>query len=220
MLISLAVSLALTLALEGILALLWGVKDRRDWRLLLIVNVVTNPIVVSLHHLLGGGIALTAALEIFAVLSEWLAYRKWGGTPGRPSSFPCVPTAFPISAACCSTTYSGGACYESLDLGAGCHRLPIPRRAHRHRSAAPAGAAGPLRPAGRLHHPAEIRAGTAPYPERKKRGEQNMLFLPISADVISWPFYVMQGIAVLVPAALVVAVIVITVILIRRRRKK
>lgn len=47
-----------------------------------------------------------------------------------------------------------------------------------------------------------------------------MLFLPISADVISWPFYVMQGIAVLVPAALVVAVIVITVILIRRRRKK
>ena len=77
MLISLAVSLALTLALEGILALLWGVKDRRDWRLLLIVNVVTNPIVVSLHHLLGGGIALTAALEIFAVLSEWLAYRKW-----------------------------------------------------------------------------------------------------------------------------------------------
>ena len=34
-----------------------------------------------------------------------------------------------------------------------------------------------------------------------------MLFLPISADVISWPFYVMQGIAVLVPAALVVAVI-------------
>ena len=78
MLTSLAVSLALTLILEGLLALLWGVKDRRDWLLLLLVNVVTNPIVVSLHHLLGGGIALTAALELSAVMAEWLAYRKWG----------------------------------------------------------------------------------------------------------------------------------------------
>ena len=220
MLISLSVSLALTLALEGILALLWGVKDRRDWKLLLIVNVVTNPIVVSLHHLLGGGIALTAALEIFAVVSEWLAYGGGAGTPARPFSSPCVPTAFPTSAACCSTIYSGGACCEVFATGAGCHRLPIPRRPHECRLAAPSGTAGHLRSAGCLHHPAEIRAGTAPYPERKKRGEQNMLFLPISADVISWPFYVMQGIAVLVPAALVVAVIVITVILIRRRRKK
>ena len=74
----LAVSLALTLILEGLLALLWGVKDRWDWLLLLLVNVVTNPIVVSLHHLLGGGIALTVGLELFAVVSEWLAYRKWG----------------------------------------------------------------------------------------------------------------------------------------------
>ena len=47
-----------------------------------------------------------------------------------------------------------------------------------------------------------------------------MSLLPVSADVISWPFYVMQGIAVLVPAALVAAVIVVTVILIRRRKKK
>ena len=72
MLTSLAVSLALTLILEGLLALLWGVKDRWDWLLLLLVNVV------SLHHLLGGGIALTVGLELFAVVSEWLAYRKWG----------------------------------------------------------------------------------------------------------------------------------------------
>ena len=78
MLTSLAVSLALTLILEGLLALLWGVKDRWDWLLLLLVNVVTNPIVVSLHHLLGGGIALTVGLELIAVVSEWLAYRKWG----------------------------------------------------------------------------------------------------------------------------------------------
>ena len=78
MLISLLVSLALTLILEGLLALLWGVRCRRDWLLLLLVNVVTNPIVVSLHRLLGGGIALTAVLELSAVAAEWLAYRKWG----------------------------------------------------------------------------------------------------------------------------------------------
>ena len=78
MLMALALSLTLTLLLEGALALLWGVKDRRDWLLLLAVNVVTNPIVVSLHRLLGGGLWLTAGLEAFAVITEWLAYRKWG----------------------------------------------------------------------------------------------------------------------------------------------
>lgn len=103
MLTSLAVSLALTLILEGLLALLWGVKDRWDWLLLLLVNVVTNPIVVSLHHLLGGGIALTVGLELFAVVSEWLAYRKWGRDTRRPSYSPCAPTASPIAAGCCST---------------------------------------------------------------------------------------------------------------------
>lgn len=78
MLKALAVSLLLTLALEGLLALIWGVKSRRDWLLLLAVNVVTNPIVVSLHRLGGGGVPLTAVLEASAVLAEWLAYRNWG----------------------------------------------------------------------------------------------------------------------------------------------
>lgn len=41
-----------------------------------------QPIVVSLHHLLGGGIALTVGLELFAVVSEWLAYREVGA--GHP----------------------------------------------------------------------------------------------------------------------------------------
>lgn len=78
MLKTLAVSLALTLALEGVFALIWGVKSRRDWFLLLAVNAVTNPIVVGLYHYGGGGVPLTAALEASAVLAEWLVYRKWG----------------------------------------------------------------------------------------------------------------------------------------------
>ena len=78
MLISLAVSFGLTLALEGLLALLWGVRDRRDWLLLLLANVATNPLAVGLHRLLGGGLWVTAGVEIFAVAAEWLIYRKWG----------------------------------------------------------------------------------------------------------------------------------------------
>jgi O-antigen/teichoic acid export membrane protein len=78
MLESLAVSLLLTLLLEDLLALLWGVKDKRDWLLVLLVNLVTNPVVVTLHHLFGGGVPLTAVLELSAVLAEALAYRKWG----------------------------------------------------------------------------------------------------------------------------------------------
>ena len=103
MLTSLAVSLALTPILEGLLALLWGVKDRWDWLLLLLVNVVTNPIVVSLHHLLGGGIAsLSGWSSLRWYLSGWPT-GSGGGTPARPSYSPCAPTASPIAAGCCST---------------------------------------------------------------------------------------------------------------------
>lgn len=78
MLESLIVSLLLTLLFEGLLALLWGVRSRRDWLLLLLVNVLTNPAVVSLHRLWGGGVPVTAALEAGAVLAEALCYQKWG----------------------------------------------------------------------------------------------------------------------------------------------
>lgn len=78
MLRPLAVSLALTLVLEGAFALLWGVKERRDWLLVVLVNVVTNPIVVSLYCLGLDSWPEVAALELTAVAAEWLAYRRWG----------------------------------------------------------------------------------------------------------------------------------------------
>lgn len=77
---ALAVSLLLTLALEGLFGLIWGIGGKRDWLLLLLVNAVTNPIVVALHYCVSGGWAFTAVLEVSAVLAEWLAYRKWGRT--------------------------------------------------------------------------------------------------------------------------------------------
>lgn len=99
MLKTLVVSLALTLALEGVFAFIWGVKNRRDWLLLLAVNAVTNPIVVGLHHCGGGGVPLTAALEASAVLAEWLAYWKWGRDT-------CPAFLFSLCANCFS--YFGG----------------------------------------------------------------------------------------------------------------
>lgn len=78
MVVSLAVSLALTLLLEGLFGLIWGVKGKGDWRLLVLVNVVTNPIVVSLHYCVSSAVWFVALLEVSAVLAEWLAYRKWG----------------------------------------------------------------------------------------------------------------------------------------------
>ena len=82
--LSLAVSLALTLLLEGLFAALWGVKGKRDWALVMLVNVVTNPIVVSLHYCVSRGWPFVLVLEVFAVAAEWLAYRKWGRTT-RPT---------------------------------------------------------------------------------------------------------------------------------------
>lgn len=77
-LFQLMVSLILTLLFESLLALMWGVRARQDWLLLALVNVLTNPMVVSLHRLWGGGLWVTAALEAGAVLAEALAYRRWG----------------------------------------------------------------------------------------------------------------------------------------------
>lgn len=77
---ALGVSLALTLILESVFGLIWGVKGRRDWLLLLLVNVVTNPIVVTLHYCVSSHLLFVIVLEVCAVLAEWLAYRKWGKT--------------------------------------------------------------------------------------------------------------------------------------------
>ena len=80
MLMRLALSLGLTLALEGLFGLIWGLKGRRDWLLLLLVNCVTNPLVVTLHTCVSSAPAVTALLEGAAVAAEWLAYRRWGRT--------------------------------------------------------------------------------------------------------------------------------------------
>ena len=91
---ALAVSLALSLLLEGGYALIWGLRGRRDWLLLLLANVVTNPIVVIFYHLGLDSWPAVAALELGAVLAEGLAYRRWSGEIRKPFLFSLCANCF------------------------------------------------------------------------------------------------------------------------------
>ena len=77
--LSLGVSLALTLLLEGFCALLWKV-EQRDMPLLFLANLLTNPVVVLCRHgaaaLWPEGLVLaTLLLELWAVGTEGYLYR-------------------------------------------------------------------------------------------------------------------------------------------------
>lgn len=84
--------LALTLVLEGIIALIWGLR-RRELLLFTLVNVLTNPAAVLLHALFPGW-AVTAALEAGVVLAEGALYRRLGDTIRRPWLFSLCANAF------------------------------------------------------------------------------------------------------------------------------
>lgn len=77
--VSLALSLALTLIFELGFTLLWGVK-REDLQLVVLVNVLTNPVVVLCHRAAllwwpGAILWVTAALELGAVAAEGYLYQ-------------------------------------------------------------------------------------------------------------------------------------------------
>ena len=99
MLTVLAVSLALTLALEELFALIWGLRGRRELGTVALVNVLTNPPVVLLYHTAVGlwgwnTAAVTAALEGAAVLVEWRYYRLCSEQLRRPFLFALLANAF------------------------------------------------------------------------------------------------------------------------------
>ena len=77
---ALALSLAMTLAAECLFGLIWGVK-RTDFRIVLLANVLTNPVVVACVWMAasyGPGVlaAVWAVLEIAAFAAEGMIYGK------------------------------------------------------------------------------------------------------------------------------------------------
>lgn len=96
---SLAVSLGLTLALELAFAWVWGVRGR-GLTLVVLMNLLTNPAVVTLHwvsvHRLGlPSWPVTAILELAAVVAEGFCCR---GVLRRPWVFAFLINLFSFSA--------------------------------------------------------------------------------------------------------------------------
>ena len=58
-----------------------------------LVNCLTNPVVVTLHSFFPAP-AVTAALELGAVVTEALLYRAWGRNVYRPWLFALLVNAF------------------------------------------------------------------------------------------------------------------------------
>ena len=77
-------ALLLTILLEGLFGVIWGVRGGRNFVIMLLANIMTNPAVNIIHSFFAyelrlGGIAMmlvTAVLEISAVSAEWLVYKS------------------------------------------------------------------------------------------------------------------------------------------------
>lgn len=87
------ISLVLTLLLEGLLALLWGIRGRDLW-LVALVNILTNPLVVLWHNLVPGVLLGTALPEILAVSAEACIYLHKDNAIARPILFSICANAF------------------------------------------------------------------------------------------------------------------------------
>ena len=97
--ISLVVSFVLTLALESSFFLVIGKRNRKDLLLLLLVNIITNPVVVLTYNILVFNIGFNRVLviiplEILAVLTEGFYYKKYGCDFKRPYLFSLSANAF------------------------------------------------------------------------------------------------------------------------------
>ncbi len=81
---SMLASLLLTIILELAFALIWGVRQKRDLIVNVLCNTLTNPVVSCIYYycyfVLGlsgaGRVVALILLEISAVLTEWLIYKK------------------------------------------------------------------------------------------------------------------------------------------------
>ena len=101
----LAVSLLLTVALEEVFGFVWGLRERRELGLMVLVNCLTNPPVVLLYHTAVGlwrwdPVLVTVALETAAVLVEWRCWRALSDQVKRPFLFALLCNGFSYGMGC------------------------------------------------------------------------------------------------------------------------
>ncbi len=100
LLLSLGVSLLLTLLLELAFALLFRVRGKWDLTLVILANILTNPVVVLCHHLTRALLpsfpiaVATLLLEAGAVLIEGLCYQRYSQRIPRPYLFSLAANGF------------------------------------------------------------------------------------------------------------------------------
>ena len=92
LLIALAISLGLTLVFETGFFLVTGKRNKKDLLLVILVNTLTNPVIVLLYWLAyfnaNWNTTITKIpLEIFAVLTEGYLYKKYAQSIKRPFLF-------------------------------------------------------------------------------------------------------------------------------------
>ena len=96
---SLMLSLLLTLALETGFFLLTGKRNKKDMLLVILVNIVTNPVVVLSYWLAMSYTKLDptiviAPLELAAVCVEGAYFKKYGQDFHRPYLFSVFANIF------------------------------------------------------------------------------------------------------------------------------
>jgi len=99
LLTALGISLALTLALETGFFLLLGKRNKKDLLLLLLVNVLTNPVVVLTYWLAvlytaWNAVIIIIPLEVLAMLIEGRYYKKYGCDFKHPYLFSLAANIF------------------------------------------------------------------------------------------------------------------------------
>lgn len=88
------VSLGLTLVIEGIVGLCFGLRSREQIILLVLVNVLTNPAAVWLHNAVG---VPQIPIEISVVIIEYYVYRSFRKSHAIPRPLLLSVTANGVS---------------------------------------------------------------------------------------------------------------------------
>lgn len=90
-------SLVMTWILELGFAWCMHLRDKEELKLVLLVNFITNPIVVSLYWMLYQTVhptLLTVILEVSAVLAEAFYYHRFSQSIKHPLAFSILINAF------------------------------------------------------------------------------------------------------------------------------
>jgi len=93
-------SLSLTLILELGFALCWGLRQKHDFTVVILVNILTNPVVVLLYHTVPHAKDFVLFLELGAVLVEAFCYHFCSVTLRKPVLFSMCANLFSYGTGC------------------------------------------------------------------------------------------------------------------------